>query len=105
MLSSAKWSALKTHTGSTIWSEMVIFSNISVYSYIQAITISGKKEAVNLKENREGYEMGFGGRKEKKEILQLYFKEQTKKQPTARSNALSYACSSRSLGVWSRRIT
>lgn len=43
LLSSAKWSASKTHTGSIVWSEKVIFRDMSVYSYIHAIAISGRK--------------------------------------------------------------
>lgn len=55
------------HTSNTIWTQL--YSGIHVYkhTYMRTITISGKKETMNLKESREGRGIweGFGGRKGK----------------------------------------
>lgn len=57
-LSSAKWSALKTHTSNIIWPQKVIFGNIyHIYKYIYAFNNNSKnKVAMNLKGSREGLE-------------------------------------------------
>lgn len=55
-----KQSSLKTHTGSIIWAEEVIFRNIYVYAYMLTITII-KKETMTLKESKEGLMGEFGG--------------------------------------------
>lgn len=45
-------------------------SNIYIYKYIYAsITISKKKDTINLKESKEGNVGRFGGQNGKKEML------------------------------------
>ena len=50
------------HTSNIIKTKQVTFRNIYVYAFMHTITIS-EKEAMNLKENRELYMGGLGGRK------------------------------------------
>ena len=49
-LYTAKWLALKRYI-QVIWIEPVTFRNVYVYTYMHVITITNKKEAINLKEN------------------------------------------------------
>jgi hypothetical protein len=60
------------HTSyNTLQNKLVIFRNIYVYSYMHAITM--KKGSMTWKEHSEWYMEGFGGRKEKGEMLWLYY--------------------------------
>lgn len=66
---------------SIIQTEPITFGNTNVRTdtYMYVITIRKIKEVINVKENKEEYMESFGGRKEKRMMLQLYYNLKFKK--------------------------
>lgn len=67
-LFSTERSTLKTYIQVTLLIRLYLGIYAYENTYVYAMTISGKKEATDLKESRNGYVEGFEGRKEKEEM-------------------------------------
>lgn len=70
-LSNGNWSTLKTHIQVTLYGLNHVYIRICMYVQITICIQSQlmKREAMNLKDSREGFKAGFKGRKGKGEML------------------------------------